>query len=75
VLDLPRVPLRGPHDLHRRRTSPDPVQRTYPASHPAEAIDYCLSATGNTVSATVLQAPGSDHLPLLIVAGTGQKET
>jgi endonuclease/exonuclease/phosphatase family metal-dependent hydrolase len=57
------------------RVSPDPVQRTYPASHPAEAIDYCLSAAGNTVSATVLQAPGSDHLPLLIVAGIEQKET
>jgi endonuclease/exonuclease/phosphatase family metal-dependent hydrolase len=54
------------------RVSPDPVQPTYPGSHPAEAIDYCLSAAGSAVSATVLRAPGSDHLPLLIAGGTGQ---
>jgi len=52
------------------RVSPDPVQPTYPASHPAEAIDYCLSTVGSTVSATVLPAPGSDHLPLLIASGS-----
>lgn len=57
------------------QVSPDPARPTYPASHPAEAIDYCLSAAGITVSATVIQAAGSDHLPLLIAAGTGQQGT
>lgn len=55
------------------QVSPDPVQPTYPASHPAEAIDYCLSAAGSTVSAAVLQAPGSDHRPLLVTVGTSQQ--
>jgi len=53
------------------RVVPEPVQPTYPASDPCEAIDYCLSAAANTVSATVLRAQGSDHLPLLVVAGIG----
>jgi endonuclease/exonuclease/phosphatase family metal-dependent hydrolase len=57
----------------RLQVSPDPVQPTYPANQPAEAIDYCLTTAGSTVSATVLQAPGSDHLPLLITVRTGQQ--
>lgn len=59
----------------RLHVSPDPVQPTYPASEPAEAIDYCLGAAGSTVSAMVLQARGSDHLPLLVTVRTGQQRT
>ncbi len=47
--------------------SPDTVQPTYPASAPAETIDYCIAAPGVKATTTVLQAPGSDHLPLLTV--------
>jgi endonuclease/exonuclease/phosphatase family metal-dependent hydrolase len=56
----------------RLQVSPDPVQPTYPVTQPAEAIDYCLAAAGSTVSATVLQAMGSDHLPLLVTIRTEQ---
>ena len=59
----------------RLYVAPDPVQPTYPAGQPTEAIDYCLAVAGGTVSATVLQALGSDHLPLLITARTGQQGT
>ncbi|MGH3276170.1 MAG: endonuclease/exonuclease/phosphatase family protein [Streptosporangiaceae bacterium] len=57
----------------RIQVSPDPVQPTYPANEPAEAIDYCLAVPGSTVSATVLQSRESDHLPLLITVKTGQQ--
>lgn len=57
------------------QVSPDPVQPTYPATQPAEAIDYCLAVPGSTVSATVLQALGSDHLPLLVTVRTRQQGT
>ena len=45
-----------------------PGQPTYPAGQPAESIDYCITAAGAAAEATVLQADGSDHLPLLVVA-------
>ena len=48
--------------------SPDPVQPTYPAEHPIEPIDYCIAAPGTMLDSMVLQADGSDHLPLLITA-------
>jgi endonuclease/exonuclease/phosphatase family metal-dependent hydrolase len=41
-------------------------QPTYPARQPAEPIDYCITVPGITAHTTVLQAEGSDHLPLLI---------
>jgi endonuclease/exonuclease/phosphatase family metal-dependent hydrolase len=56
------------------QVSPRPVKPTYPASQPAEAIDYCLSAPGSLVSATVLQAPGSDHLPLLVTVSRSSQD-
>lgn len=60
----------GEHSPHQ--VSPDPVQPTYPADHPVEAIDYCISAAGCPISGRVLQATGSDHLPILITAATGR---
>jgi endonuclease/exonuclease/phosphatase family metal-dependent hydrolase len=48
--------------------SPDPVQPTYPAKHPTEPIDYCIAAPGIFLDSAVLQADGSDHLPLLTTA-------
>jgi endonuclease/exonuclease/phosphatase family metal-dependent hydrolase len=45
--------------------SPDPVQPTYPATHPTAPIDYCIAAPGTLLQSAVLQAGGSDHLPLL----------
>jgi endonuclease/exonuclease/phosphatase family metal-dependent hydrolase len=59
----------------RLHVSPDPVQPTYPANQPAEAVDYCLAVPGSTVSATVLHALGSDHLPLLVTARSRQQGT
>jgi endonuclease/exonuclease/phosphatase family metal-dependent hydrolase len=51
--------------------SPDPVQPTYPATHPTKPIDYCIAAPGTFVQSVVLQAGGSDHLPLLITLSLG----
>jgi len=45
-----------------------PRQPTYPARQPAESIDYCITSPGTAAETTVLQAGGSDHLPLLVVA-------
>lgn len=51
---------------------PDTAAPSYPASSPAEPIDYVLASPSLTVSAAVLDRPGSDHLPLLAeVAGLG----
>ena len=44
---------------------PDPAVPSYPAKAPAEPIDYVLAAPVLTVTAEVLDRPGSDHLPLL----------
>ena len=44
-----------------------PPQATYPASRPARFIDYCITAPGITAETIVLQAGGSDHLPVLAV--------
>lgn len=56
----------GEHDT--LQISPNPVQPTYPADAPDEAIDYCIAAHGLAATTTVLQAQGSDHLPLLTMA-------
>ena len=45
-----------------------PRQPTYPASWPAESIDYCIGSPGIATQTAVLQAGGSDHLPVLVVA-------
>jgi endonuclease/exonuclease/phosphatase family metal-dependent hydrolase len=44
---------------------PDPPQPSFPASDPAEPIDYCVASPGVSVTARILAAAGSDHLPLL----------
>ena len=41
---------------------------TYPASAPAEPIDYCIASPGFELRAEVLASTASDHLPLLITA-------
>jgi endonuclease/exonuclease/phosphatase family metal-dependent hydrolase len=41
---------------------------TYPASAPAEPIDYCIASPGFQLDAEVLDSAASDHLPLLISA-------
>ena len=41
---------------------------TYPASAPAEPIDYCIASPGFQLDAEVLDSTASDHLPLLITA-------
>jgi endonuclease/exonuclease/phosphatase family metal-dependent hydrolase len=41
---------------------------TYPASAPAEPIDYCIASPGFQLDAEVLGSAASDHLPLLISA-------
>jgi endonuclease/exonuclease/phosphatase family metal-dependent hydrolase len=51
--------------------SPDPVQPTYPAEHPTEPIDYCIAAPGTFLESVILQADGSDHLPLLTTLSLG----
>lgn len=47
--------------------APDPAQPTYPAEHPVEAIDFCITSHGASTAAEVLAAPGSDHLPVLAI--------
>ena len=51
-----------------RPSVPEP---SYPASAPAEAIDYVVAAPALTVTAEVLDRPGSDHLPLLAAVDIG----
>jgi len=51
--------------------SPDPVQPTFPARHPTAPIDYCIAAPGTFLESVVLQADGSDHLPLLTTLSLG----
>ncbi|SED65042.1 endonuclease/exonuclease/phosphatase family protein [Jiangella alba] len=43
---------------------PSPVP-SYPASAPAEPIDYIVAAPSLTVEAEILDRAGSDHLPLI----------
>jgi endonuclease/exonuclease/phosphatase family metal-dependent hydrolase len=50
------------------RAYPDPPQLSHPAGAPVRAIDYCIASPGVEVSAEVVAAPGSDHLPVLIRA-------
>ena len=38
---------------------------SHPAALPVRAIDYCVASPGLPVTARVLDAPGSDHLPVL----------
>jgi endonuclease/exonuclease/phosphatase family metal-dependent hydrolase len=47
------------------RVFPRRDEPTFPARRPRDAIDYVLAAPGVEVTAEVLRAPGSDHLPLL----------
>jgi endonuclease/exonuclease/phosphatase family metal-dependent hydrolase len=44
---------------------PRRAEPTFPARRPRHAIDYVLTSPGVEVTAEVLRAPGSDHLPLL----------
>jgi endonuclease/exonuclease/phosphatase family metal-dependent hydrolase len=53
------------------RVRPATMTPSYPASSPAEAIDYVLAAPSLTVSAAVLDRPGSDHLPVLAEVALG----
>jgi endonuclease/exonuclease/phosphatase family metal-dependent hydrolase len=46
--------------------APDPAQPTYPASRPRKPIDYCVASPDVSLSARVLKAAGSDHLPVLV---------
>jgi endonuclease/exonuclease/phosphatase family metal-dependent hydrolase len=55
--------------------SPDPVQLSYPARNPVEAIDYCIASPGIFLDSTVLKADGSDHLPLLTTARLNQADS
>jgi endonuclease/exonuclease/phosphatase family metal-dependent hydrolase len=55
---------RGPDE--RVRVYPDPPQLSHPARFPVRAIDYCVASPGLAVTARVLPAPGSDHLPVLV---------
>lgn len=41
---------------------------TYPASAPAEAIDFCVASPGFQLDTEVLDSIASDHLPLFISA-------
>lgn len=50
----------------RARPYPDPPQLSHPAARPVRAIDYCVASPGLPVTARVLDAPGSDHLPVLV---------
>ncbi|MBB5790069.1 endonuclease/exonuclease/phosphatase family protein [Jiangella mangrovi] len=52
-----------------RPSAPEP---SYPASAPTEPIDYVVAAPGLTVSAAVLDRPGSDHLPLRATVTVGE---
>lgn len=53
---------------------PEPAEPSYPAKAPTEPIDYVLAAPSLTVSAAVLDRPGSDHLPLLAEFALGSEE-
>jgi endonuclease/exonuclease/phosphatase family metal-dependent hydrolase len=55
---------RGPGE--RVRVYPDPPQLSHPARFPVRAIDYCIASPGLPVTARVLTAPGSDHLPVVV---------
>jgi endonuclease/exonuclease/phosphatase family metal-dependent hydrolase len=59
---------RGPGE--RLRVYPDPPQLSHPARFPVRAIDYCVASPGLAVTGRVLDAPGSDHLPVLIQVNT-----
>jgi endonuclease/exonuclease/phosphatase family metal-dependent hydrolase len=50
----------------RARAYPDPPQLSHPAGKPVRAIDYCVASPGLAVTARVVAAPGSDHLPVLV---------
>jgi endonuclease/exonuclease/phosphatase family metal-dependent hydrolase len=55
-------------DGHSFAVCPDPPKATYPASQPAEPIDYCIASPGIRLNAEVLSALGSDHLPQIVIA-------
>jgi endonuclease/exonuclease/phosphatase family metal-dependent hydrolase len=57
-----------PSDGHAFAVCPDPPEATYPANQPVEPIDYCIASPGIHMSAEVLSAAGSDHLPQLVIA-------
>lgn len=48
------------------RAYPESDVPTYPACDPVEAIDYCVAPQGLDIDVNVLNAPGSDHLPILV---------
>lgn len=50
------------------------MEATYPASQPVEPIDYCIASPGIRLSAEVLSAAGSDHLPQLVAARLGNHQ-
>jgi endonuclease/exonuclease/phosphatase family metal-dependent hydrolase len=43
-----------------------PIEPTYPAQNPVEAIDYCVAPSGLNISVNILNNIGSDHLPILV---------
>jgi endonuclease/exonuclease/phosphatase family metal-dependent hydrolase len=45
---------------------PSPAAPSFPAKRPRKAIDYCLASPEAAVTASILDAAGSDHLPLLV---------
>lgn len=51
------------------QVAPPTPQPSYPASAPAEPIDYLVASPALTVRAELLDRAGSDHLPLLGSAG------
>lgn len=61
-------------DDHSFAVCPDPPKATYPASRPVEPIDYCIASPDIRLSAEVLSAAGSDHLPLLVAARLGSRQ-
>ncbi len=54
----------------RIRPYPDPPQLSHPAPKPVRAIVYCVASLGVSITARVLQAPGSYHLPVLVEVAT-----
>jgi endonuclease/exonuclease/phosphatase family metal-dependent hydrolase len=48
------------------RAAPLPAVASFPAKRPRKAIDYCLASPEVTVTASILDVAGSDHLPLLV---------
>jgi endonuclease/exonuclease/phosphatase family metal-dependent hydrolase len=48
------------------RAVPDPPVATYPSSSPVEPIDYFIVPAGCPAHAEVIDAAGSDHLPVLL---------